>query len=77
MEVQEYFAFLRKEGKEYKIISALNGFIREDMMPNPFEFISDNELIVALFTYLIGGLILHVISFAMCGIFMIGEVALH
>ena len=53
----------------YKIISALNGFIREDIMPNPFEFISDNELIVALFTYLIGGLILHVISFAMCGIF--------
>ena len=38
-------------------------------MPNPFEFISDNELIVALFTYLIGGGILHVISFAMCGVF--------
>lgn len=53
----------------YQIVSILNGFIREDIMPNPFEFISDNELIVALFTYLIGGLILHVISFAMCGVF--------
>lgn len=53
----------------YQIVSILNGFIREDIMPNPFEFISDNELIVALFTYLIGGVILHVISFAMCGVF--------
>ena len=53
----------------YQIVSALNGLIREEMMSNPFDFISDNELIVVLFTYLIGGLILHIISFAMCGVF--------
>lgn len=53
----------------YKIISALNGFIREEMIPNPFEFISDNQLIVMLFTYLIGGTILHIISFSMVGVF--------
>lgn len=38
-------------------------------MPNPFEFISDNQLIVMLFTYLIVGIILHIISFSMCGVF--------
>ena len=52
----------------YRIISALNGFIREEMIPNPFEFISENQLIVMLFTYLIGGTILHIISFNMCGV---------
>ena len=53
----------------YQIISALNGFIREEMIPNPFEFISEDQLIVMLFTYLIGGTILHIISFNMCGVF--------
>lgn len=53
----------------YKIISALNGFIREEMIPNPYEFISDNQLIVILFTYLIGEMILHIISFSIVGIF--------
>lgn len=53
----------------YQIISALNGFIREEMIPNPFDFISDNQLMVMLFTYLIGGMILHIISFSMCGVF--------
>ena len=53
----------------YQIVSALNGFIREEIMPNPFEFVSDNQLIVMLFTYLIGGTILRIISFHMCGIF--------
>ena len=53
----------------YKIVSVLNGFIREEMIANPFEFISDNQLVVMLFTYLIGGIILHIISFNMCGVF--------
>ena len=53
----------------YQIISALNGFIREEILPNPFDFISDNQLIVMLFTCLIGGMILHIISFSMCGVF--------
>ena len=33
----------------YQIVSALNGFIREEMIPNPFEFISDNEVVAILF----------------------------
>ncbi len=53
----------------YQIVSALNGFIREEILPNPFDFISDNQLIVMLFTYLMGGMILHIISFYMCGVF--------
>lgn len=53
----------------YQIISALNGFIREEMIPNPFDFMSDNQLMVMLFTYLIGGMILHIVSFSMCGVF--------
>lgn len=53
----------------YQIISVLNSIIREQVMPNPFEFVSDNQLIVILFTYLIGGTILHIISFNMCGVF--------
>lgn len=53
----------------YKIISSFNSLIREEIMPNPFGFVSDNELIVMLFTYLIGATILHKISFAMCGVF--------
>lgn len=53
----------------YQIVSALNALIREEVMPNPFEFISDNQLIVMLFTYLMGGMILHIISFSMCGVF--------
>lgn len=53
----------------YQIVSALNGFIREEILPNPFDFISDNQLMVMLFTYLMGGMILHIISFSMCGVF--------
>ena len=53
----------------YQIVSALNGLIREEMIPNPFDFISDNQLMVMLFTYLMGGMILHIISFSMCGVF--------
>ena len=53
----------------YQIVSALNGFIREEILSNPFDFISDNQLIVMLFTYLMGGMILHIISFSMCGVF--------
>lgn len=53
----------------YQIISGLNSFIREKIVPNPFEFISDNQLIVELFTYFIGAIIIYKISYAMCGIF--------
>ena len=53
----------------YRLISSFNSLIREEIMPNPFGFVSDNELIVMLFTYFIGAAILHKISFAMCGVF--------
>jgi len=53
----------------YKIISGLNSFIGEEIIPNPFEFISDNAIIVSLFSFCIGSWLLHKISFAMCGIF--------
>ena len=53
----------------YQIVSALNGFIKEEMMPNPFEFISDNEVVAILFFALFGGKLLYKIAFAMCGIF--------
>ena len=53
----------------YQIVSTLNGFIREEILPNSFDFISNNQLIVMLFTYLMGGMILHIISFSMCGVF--------
>ena len=53
----------------YQIVSALNGFIREEMIPNPFEFISDNEMVAILFLSLFGGKVLYKIAFSMCGIF--------
>lgn len=53
----------------YQIVSALNGFIREEMIPNPFEFISDNEVVAILFFALFGGKVLYKIAFSMCGIF--------
>lgn len=53
----------------YQIVSTLNGFIREKMMPNPFEFVSYSQLIMMLFTYFFGATILHIISFSMYGVF--------
>lgn len=53
----------------YQIVSILNGFIREDIMPNPFEFASNNGVVVILFFSLFGGKLLHKIAFEMCGIF--------
>ena len=53
----------------YQIVSVLNGFIREEMMPNPFEFIFDNPIIVLIFTSLIGSKILKNLAYSMCGIF--------
>ena len=38
-------------------------------MPNPFEFISDNPIIVLVFTSLIGSKMLKNLAYSMCGIF--------
>lgn len=53
----------------YQIVSILNRFIREEMMPNSFEFISDNKMVAILFFSLFGGKLLYKIAFNMCGIF--------
>ena len=53
----------------YQLISTINYFIRENIMPNPFEFISENSLIVMIFSAIIGSKILHKLAFNMCGIF--------
>lgn len=53
----------------YQIISAFNAIVREEFMPNPFEFISDNQLVAILFFSLFGGKLLYKIAFSMCGIF--------
>ena len=52
----------------YQIVSALNGLIREEMIPNPFEFMFQNPIIAILFSSLIGGKILQDIAYTMCGI---------
>lgn len=52
----------------YQIVSALNGLIREEMIPNPFEFMFQNPIIAILFFSLIGGKILQDIAYTMCGI---------
>ena len=53
----------------YQIISALNGFIREEMMQDPFEILFNNKMVEILFFALSGGKLLHKIAFEMCGIF--------
>lgn len=52
----------------YQLVSLLNSFIRNEIITNPFEFISDNPIIVVLFTYIIGGAVIHFIAFNMVGI---------
>ena len=56
----------------YKIISTLTGFMREEILPNPFEFVSDNPIIVLLFTACIGSKLLHKIAYSMCGMIYSG-----
>lgn len=53
----------------YQIISALNGFIRDEMVPNPFEFISNNSLVVLLIYSFIGEKVISRLAFYMCEIF--------
>lgn len=53
----------------YKIVSALNRFIRGEMMPNPFEYIFENQITAILIFSLFGGKILNDIAYKMCGVF--------
>ncbi len=53
----------------YEIVSLFNSIIREEMISNPFEFISNDALIVILVYSLIGEKVISKIAFEMCGIF--------
>ena len=53
----------------YQIVSALNEFIREEFMPNPFEFMSVDVLVVLLIYSFIGEKVISRLAFYMSGIF--------
>ena len=53
----------------YKIVSLFNSIIREQAFSNPFEYITDNQLIAILMFSLFGGAVLNKIAFTMCGVF--------
>lgn len=53
----------------YEIISIFNSIIRDQALPNPFEYITDNQLIAILLFSVFGSIVLKRIAFTMCGIF--------
>ena len=53
----------------YEIISIFNSIIRDQALPNPFEYITDNQLIAILLFSVFGSIALKRIAFTMCGIF--------
>ena len=48
-------------------VKLINSLIREEFISSPFGFISNNVFVVKIFEVLIGGCIVHVISYGMCG----------
>lgn len=53
----------------YKIVSLFNSVIRDQAFSNPFEYITDNQLIAILMFSLFGSAVLNKIAFRMCGVF--------
>ena len=53
----------------YMFVRTINYFIRENILSNPFEFVSGNYLMVYLFTTTVGSCMLYKIAYSMCGIF--------
>ena len=53
----------------YKIVSLFNSVIRDQAFSNPFEYITDNQLIAFLMFSLFGSAVLNKIAFTMCGVF--------
>lgn len=53
----------------YKLISLISAFIRQFLLPNPYINFFDNEAMADLFNIIIGGAILHSLSFLLtkCG----------
>lgn len=64
------FCFLfGKEKSIYEIVSLFNSAIRDQAFSNPFEYITDNQLIAILMFSLFGSAVLNKIAFRMCGVF--------
>ena len=51
----------------YKFISILSAFIRQFLLPNPYVNIIGNEIYADLFNIIIGGTILHCLSYILTG----------
>lgn len=53
----------------YEIVSMFNSVIRDQAFSNPFEYITDNQLIAILMFSLLGSAVLNKSAFRMCGVF--------
>jgi hypothetical protein len=53
----------------YKLVSILSILVRQFLLPNPYERIFSEESTSLLFNLIIGGLILHFLSYTLTGIF--------
>lgn len=53
----------------YEIVSLFNNVIRDQAFSNPFEYITDNQLIAILMFSIFGSAVLNKIAFRMCGVF--------
>lgn len=53
----------------YEIVSLFNNVIRDQAFSNPFEYITDNQLIAILMFSISGSAVLNKIAFRMCGVF--------
>lgn len=58
----------------YKFISILSTFIRQFLLPNPYVNIIGNEIYADLFNIIIGGTILHCLSYILTGFGYIREI---
>lgn len=53
----------------YEFVSLFNSFVREQLLPNPFEYMFQNQITAILVFALFGGKILNDIAYTMCGVF--------
>lgn len=52
----------------YKLVNIISALVRQFLLPNPYISWFDNELYADLFNVVIGGVILHKLSFWLTGI---------
>lgn len=53
----------------YEFVSLFNSFVREQLLPNPFEYMFQDQITAILVFALFGGKILNDIAYTMCGVF--------